>query len=234
MKATYYCNWFNGTYSRHPRTRYGKVHMLNNLYTNITAYGVGVTCAAQVMLEGNYFENTKIPTLISRVNDPDETLSGDPEGFLKAVSNFSVNSGTIVENLSEYDFYPHDYYEYTVIDSQEVKEIVQSTAGAGNLDIGTSIEDKKSVFPVNFLLNQNCPNPFNPLTRINYTIPENGVVHLEVFNILGEKVQTLVNEYKNSGKYSVNFDANDLSSGIYFYRLVSGKITITKKMILTQ
>jgi pectate lyase len=233
MKATYYCNWFDGTYSRHPRTRYGKVHLLNNLYTDITRYGVGVTCAAQVMLEGNYFENTAIPTLISQVNDPEETLSGDPEGFLKAVSNFTVNSGAIVENLSGYDFYPNDYYEYTVIDSQEVKGIIQSMAGAGKVDFSTSIMNEKSILPVKMVLYQNFPNPFNPVTKIEFNIEQDVHINLEVFDIAGKKIVTLINAAKPAGMHCIVFDGSGLSSGIYVYRLdYAGNVFYRKMMLI--
>ncbi|MEJ2544607.1 MAG: T9SS type A sorting domain-containing protein, partial [Calditrichaceae bacterium] len=232
MKATYYCNWFDGTYSRHPRTRYGKVHLLNNLYTGIIGYGVGVTCVAQVMLEGNYFENTAIPTLISQVNDPEETLSGDPEGYLKAASNLTINSGEIVENLSEYEFDPHTYYDYSVIDSNEVKGIVQSMAGAGKLDFGTTVKNEESMFPTNIVLNQNYPNPFNPVTKIEFSLEQYTHVNLEVFDITGKKVKTLLNTEKGAGIHAVVFNGSSLVSGIYFYRLQCAGHDFYRRMML--
>ena len=78
----------------------------------------------------------------------------------------------------------------------------------------------------------NYPNPFNPTTEISYQIPKDGLVSLKVFDALGRKVRTLVNEYKSQGKYSVNFDAGNLSSGVYFYQLKTGNYTSIKKMIL--
>jgi len=85
-----------------------------------------------------------------------------------------------------------------------------------------------------FDLSQNYPNPFNPVTVIKYQISEDAVVKLELFDILGSKLYTLVNEWQSAGHHSYNFSANDfnLSSGIYFYRLTSGVHQSTKKMIL--
>jgi len=87
-----------------------------------------------------------------------------------------------------------------------------------------------------FSLNQNCPNPFNPTTTINYSIPnsEMGLVNavLKIFDILGNEVATLVNENKPAGNYEVNYDASNLSSGVYFYQLRAGDFTETKKMLL--
>lgn len=83
-----------------------------------------------------------------------------------------------------------------------------------------------------FRLNQNYPNPFNPTTTISYTIPMMSNVSLKVFNILGKEVATLVNETKNAGNYSINFNASGLSSGVYFYQLTTDNITSTKKFTL--
>jgi len=93
-------------------------------------------------------------------------------------------------------------------------------------------EDKKNISPTEFLLSQNYPNPFNPNTTIAYSIANPGLVSVKIFNILGEEVEQLVNEYKNTGSYSVNFDASKLSSGIYFYSLSSGSFVQMKKMIV--
>ena len=83
-----------------------------------------------------------------------------------------------------------------------------------------------------FYLFQNYPNPFNPSTRISYNVGEPGLVQLKVYNILGIEVATLVNDYKNSGNYSVDFGAENFSSGVYFYSLSVNNFTQTRKMIL--
>jgi len=83
-----------------------------------------------------------------------------------------------------------------------------------------------------YQLNQNYPNPFNPSTTIKYQIPELGFATLKVFDVLGNEAATLVNEEKTAGNYNVDFTADKLTSGVYFYRLQVGSFVETKKMIL--
>ncbi|MBL7190354.1 T9SS type A sorting domain-containing protein [bacterium] len=99
---------------------------------------------------------------------------------------------------------------------------------------GTSDVDKigSSTAPVNYSLSQNYPNPFNPSTTINFTVKSAGKVQLDVYNLTGEKVVSLINGPMNSGAHMINFDASELSSGIYFYKLTAGNFSDTKKMIL--
>jgi hypothetical protein len=88
--------------------------------------------------------------------------------------------------------------------------------------------------PSGFSLEQNYPNPFNPSTTIQFSIPEQSFVKLEIFNTLGEKVSTLVSELLYAGSYKYEWSAGNLPSGIYFYRLISGGQSITKKLMLTK
>jgi len=99
-------------------------------------------------------------------------------------------------------------------------------------DIFTSIGSLFENPPLFFKLNQNYPNPFNPSTTINYQIPEDGFVNIEVFNLLGEKIKTLVNNYRLPGNYSVNFTGGDSPSGVYIYRMQINNRTLAKKMTL--
>ncbi len=96
------------------------------------------------------------------------------------------------------------------------------------------ITDVKSenIIPDNYSLSQNYPNPFNPTTTINYSIANSGIVHLNIYNLLGEEVKSLVDKYQSTGSYAIDFNASNLPSGIYFYRLQSGNFSETKKLIL--
>ncbi len=100
----------------------------------------------------------------------------------------------------------------------------------GNTDqISTDTEVE---LPFSYSLDQNYPNPFNPATQIKYTIAKAGVVNLKVYDILGRQVADLVNRYQDAGKYTVDFNATKLASGVYVYRIESNSFTSVKKMML--
>jgi len=86
--------------------------------------------------------------------------------------------------------------------------------------------------PMNYELSQNYPNPFNPSTTIRFSLLESNSVNLSIFNSLGEKIEELVNEVKEPGVHTIEFSAQDLPSGIYFYRIQVNGFTQIKKMIL--
>jgi len=99
-------------------------------------------------------------------------------------------------------------------------------------NFATGIADKVEYSPETFQLFQNYPNPFNPRTTISYSIPQSGFVELKIFNMLGREIQTLVNEFRQAGRYSFDFDASRLSNGVYFYQLkVGNRFSETKKML---
>ncbi len=96
----------------------------------------------------------------------------------------------------------------------------------------TGVEQADNTVPENFNLEQNYPNPFNPTTQINYSIPSTQNVTLKVYDELGKEVATLVNKDQAAGNYSVDFNASNLASGVYFYRIQAGNFIQMKKMIL--
>jgi len=122
--------------------------------------------------------------------------------------------------------------------------ITASTSAMGTssfayFQIITDVNDENEL-PMEFSLKQNFPNPFNPSTKIKYSIPnviasetkQSQFVSLKVYDVIGNEVATLVNEEKDRGVYSINFDASQLASGIYFFRLQAGSFVETKKMVL--
>ena len=88
--------------------------------------------------------------------------------------------------------------------------------------------------PDKFILNQNYPNPFNPSTVLSYNLKTDAEVKLTVFNLVGQSVQVLVNEFQSAGYYEVNFDAKDLPAGIYLYKLQVGEYSSVKRMTLVK
>jgi hypothetical protein len=95
----------------------------------------------------------------------------------------------------------------------------------------TSVNDQ-SEMPAVYELKHNYPNPFNPTTKIEFRIADFGFVSLKIYDVLGNEVATLVNEYKQAGSYEINFDASGLPSGVYYFRLAAGGYSESKKMIL--
>jgi hypothetical protein len=98
----------------------------------------------------------------------------------------------------------------------------------------TGITAGDDLLPKKFELMQNYPNPFNPVTKIKYAVPKPTHVRVEIYNVLGQRVGTLVNEEKQPGYYTVDFNASSLASGFYIYRLETGGFNAVKKMIVTK
>ncbi|MCI0514310.1 T9SS type A sorting domain-containing protein [candidate division KSB1 bacterium] len=110
---------------------------------------------------------------------------------------------------------------------------VQALGGYGH-QTGVTDPNKQPGAIETYDLVQNYPNPFNPSTNIAYTIAQPGEVRLEVFNTLGQKIQTLIHQYQSTGNYSVQFDGTTLASGIYFYQLTVNNVIQTRKMLLSR
>lgn len=101
-------------------------------------------------------------------------------------------------------------------------------------NIVTGIKEIGSGIPNNYSLDQNYPNPFNPTTNIRFNMPQAGTVTLKIFNVLGQEVATLLNEFRNAGSYEYTFDASNLNTGVYFYSITTNNFTSTKKMLLVK
>jgi hypothetical protein len=94
------------------------------------------------------------------------------------------------------------------------------------------IQPVTNEIPKSFMLYNNYPNPFNPMTKIRFDLPADGSTKVTVYDISGREVSVPLNEYLKAGEYEIKFDALNLSSGIYFYRLTSGNFNSIKKMVL--
>lgn len=135
-----------------------------------------------------------------------------------AAGNLYLANGS--DNRTVVAYSPSDGYNYFTTDAPTDV----------NINVITGINDKTNQ-PSRFSLEQNYPNPFNPSTTINYTVAKSSFVTLKVYDILGSELATLINETKPAGNYQVNFKADGLSSGVYFYKLTAGSFSEIKKMI---
>lgn len=151
-----------------------------------------------------------------------------------------LKSYASVKNIYNITANPNGIYKLTFSKPGYKSESVSLEIVDGTLDIIKNVTMSDSykggnnglAAPENYSLSQNYPNPFNPTTTISFGIPKAGMVTLKVFDISGKEVSVLLNEFRNEGNYSVNFNASNLSSGIYFYSLQINGNTITKKLTL--
>ncbi|GMU95220.1 T9SS type A sorting domain-containing protein [Ignavibacterium album] len=148
---------------------------------------------------------------------------GDVEGpvTIPSIDFININSGDSVTLF------------FAIALGQDQNEVVaQINEATVKYNTVLSIDRIDSEIPTDFILAQNYPNPFNPNTKIQFSVSKAQSVSLKVFDVLGNEIATLVNEELSPGVYQYNFDATNLSSGVYYYKLQSGSYSETKKMIL--
>jgi uncharacterized repeat protein (TIGR02543 family) len=147
MKVTYHHNWFDSTIQRHPRVRYGKAHVYNNYYYKNSIYGVSSNDEADVMVEGNYFQNLTIPTETSR--------DGAPQGDLVERYNIFDNCGTPGTRGTAFE--PTTFYSYSIDSASTIPAMLRNYAGSGKFDYSVSNKFTLSVSAVNGSVTKN-PN----------------------------------------------------------------------------
>lgn len=178
----------------------------------------------------------------SRLNDQTvSTVLGDMN-CKKFLLQWKILSYNVVELLTLNDtvwIAPDNWIVQDIVPGQYVDNLTMlgvDPFSIPGLDIRltndiVSVEDE-AIISDNFTLEQNYPNPFNPITTISYSIPQSSFVTLKIYDALGNEAAVLVNEQKTAGRHEVNFSSSQLASGIYFYKLMAGSFTQTKKMIL--
>jgi hypothetical protein len=141
----------------------------------------------------------------------------------------------VYQSIQENDFMPTlaagcmiDKYNYYIAGGAQESAILYKTNNGGS----TSVNNNSGITLSEYSLSQNFPNPFNPVTSIKYNVPNKSFVVMKVYNSLGKEIIELVNEVKTGGLYEVKFDASNLPSGVYYYKLTSENYSETKKMIL--
>ncbi len=159
--------------------------------------------------------------------------AGNQNSYQTISNSFIAGHGTTIEPHS-YSFVDNTaspgqwYYRLRQIDFDGT---VHFSDGV-QVDVVTGVTEKP--LPKVFALDQNYPNPFNPSTKIEYAVPKESHVLLEVYNVIGQKVATLVDEAKSAGYYSASFDASRFASGLYFYSMKAGNVSFLKKMMLVK
>ena len=159
---------------------------------------------------------------------------------------YSENGGEILIRNDHYPLTIH--YEGTSLNEEEVEWVLVNNGSGeelvmcgGEVVINSSVSEllltKRTIFPNDFILHQNFPNPFNPTTTLHYNLPENKFVTIIIYSILGKQIKVLVKNKKVAGFKSVRWDATDsmgrpVSAGVYIYQIQAGEFVQTKKMVL--
>lgn len=158
---------------------------------------------------------------------------------IKIVTELSSNVGGVPSTTTDlsFSFISPDgstLHVNAVDASQPDNGTISANQVSWNYGSGATSVEKQEGIANSFSLAQNYPNPFNPTTTIQYSIPEDSHVSLKVFDVLGKEVAVLVNQEQKAGIYTSNFDASNLTSGIYFYTLTANNFTATKKLMLVK
>ena len=191
-----------------------------------TTWGVYITDYNKINWEikNNDLTNASVSVLL--FNSYGHLYAGTYGGIYRSTdmgeSWLNISSGLTDTNITCMTFSP-DGFIYAGTQSGSVFKSINPM---------TAVIQIKSNIPVAFELKQNFPNPFNPATTINYSIPQSGFVTIKLYDILGRQVATLVNDNKPAGNYSAKFDGSKLVSGVYFYRMEAGSFSQTKKLLL--
>lgn len=195
--------------------------ILNNSYINLTAF-------------------YKVQFMVHIASYPNTTFGGDIYLDSGSVFNFGVVSRRIVYNGTTYDFRGwtgSGAGSYTSPDSSGVDSVISlsltnSVNETPRWKSTTGIIGISSEIPLENKLFNNYPNPFNPTTTIKFQIKDAKLTIIKIYDLLGREVKTLVNEKLMPGRYNIVFNGSDLSSGVYFYRIVSGNFSDVKKMLV--
>lgn len=214
-----------------------------NLVGDVRQYQTLIT--GNIYYNGTYGEDFapdwdggNLDDAIPYVTNTGMTFTTNPGGYPPGRLDFVVYSGSVMEIVNSYIFdsgnLTNDQLSQFGLDAADTK-VSDHLPVVVDFDLSpiTGFK-KKDESPKEFRLMQNYPNPFNPSTSIQFTIPveTQHAVSLRIFDILGKEIKTLLNKPMQPGEYEIEFNAEDLPSGVYYYRLIIGDFTQTKKMVL--
>lgn len=213
---------------------------------NLAGIDIPLSFSEGVTLKEVTFEGTRVDYFdlkIANIDNKNRTVvigllpqmtpeyKPDLEAGSGTVANlvFEVNDGSVQEISIETVTLEDPYHDLLFVyhDGDEIR-----TEKPEIDNVTVSLSDKNDAMPQEFYLAQNYPNPFNPTTTFEFALPTTQHVTLDVYNVLGQKVSTLVDDNLNAGVHQITWEASDASSGVYFYRLTTDNNTETRKMML--
>ncbi len=173
-------------------------------------------------VEAGFNQQWPLPENLAYSNDMLKTagMGGFPLGDLYHWWNPAIREGAT------------DHYSAWLAQADNERATITRWLETGSPNPSSVKRLPSTVVPSNFTLDQNYPNPFNPMTHIKYSVPQTGHVSLNVYNNLGQEVASLFDGVQQAGNYIASFDGTKLAGGVYFYRLQSKDVTITKKLVL--
>lgn len=221
LQVTLHHNWFNRSIQRHPRVRFGQVHVFNNYYLGApgTIYGIGIGVGAQIVSESNFFEGVSAP---SRFYD-----TATIPGFFRDNASVLLNSGAFASRPEGINWKPSDYYAYNPDPANNVKDIVMARAGAE--PITTNIGRPASIQPVVTLMIY--PNPGRHFVNLMVDLPVGGQLEAALFDLMGRKVKHVAGQHLSAGINRLRIDRQGLPTGMYFLTVVFENQRITHKLI---
>jgi hypothetical protein len=194
-----------------------------SLDTNITVQSPN---GGEVWVVG---ETEDITWTSQNVNDVMIELSVDNGATWNTIESSIANTETYPWTIAAQDSSDECLIRITDVVSSSVSDVSDAVF---TIDILSSIKNDNEDIPTEFGLVQNYPNPFNPSTIIKYTVPESSPVSIGIYDLTGQEVTVLVNEVKQPGTYEIEFNAENLASGVYIYRMIAGSFVQVKKMSL--
>jgi len=200
-------------------------YMINN-WLNYSSLTVQSPNGGEIWVVG---ETEEITWTDVNVYDVKIELSADNGSNWSTIAESTPNTGTYSWIVEAQDSSDQCLIRITNVDDGLVYD---ASDAVFTIDIVTSVEELQEDIPTEFNLSQNYPNPFNPVTLIKYQVPNTSHVSIKVYDLTGQEVALLVNEVKEVGTYEIKFDASNLASGVYLYRMVAGDFTSARKFNL--
>ena len=234
-RADYVSIFYGGTFSWETANVFNLTGNTNLTNINISlakmsGFGGEITGSVSTSDGGDTPANILTSSLVSVSNSSNDVVATAITDYNGKYLVPSVMNGVYTIKASHIGYITNEY-------SQPVQIDLSNNPVVKNIDIGlksspSSVTDNGGQTPETFNLYQNYPNPFNPTTKIEFDLAKAQYVSLRIYDILGKEITTLVNSFVRAGNYSIEFDASDLASGIYFYELNAGSFHQMRKMIL--
>ncbi|MBK9332393.1 MAG: T9SS type A sorting domain-containing protein [Ignavibacteria bacterium] len=222
--------------------RLGSWECLNTQVSGNTLVAIGLTDFSDFAIGGSEALPVELSSFVSSISGNSVTLNWTTSSEINNsgfdIERSSVNGewskvGSVSGNGTSATPNSYSFTERNVASGNYSYRLKQTDFN-GNFEYFNLSNEVVIGIPAEFKLSQNYPNPFNPSTTISYEIPVDGAVSLKIFDMSGKEVMNLVDGVKNAGYYSINFNASNLSSGIYFYKLSANDFSSVKKMMLVK